>query len=296
MNFTDFRVVEAVARLGSMNQAAAELHTVQSNITGRVRALELELGVVLFDRHRRGVAPTAACKRLLPYATKIGHMVKEAEAAVRDNGMPQGQLQIGSLETTAALRLPPILTAYTQRYPDVDLVMRTGTSASLVTDVVEHRLDGAFVAGPIQHVDLDEEPVMREELVVVTPPAMRSLMDVDGMRRLRTIVFRVGCAYRQRLDAILAARGLQATQPLEFGSLEAILGCVAAGIGITLLPKVVVADAWRRGIVAVHELPTAQASVETMFVRRRDVFVSSALKALMEIARPTQVGTAIAAE
>jgi LysR family transcriptional regulator, cell division regulator len=286
MNLTDLRVVEAVARLGSMNRAAAELCTVQSNVTGRVRALEAELGAVLFDRHRRGVVPTAACRRLLPYATKIDHVLKEAKAAVCDDGTPRGRFHVGSLETTAALRLPPILAAYTQRYPEVGLVVTTGTSASLIRDVLDYRVDAALVAGPIHHVDLDEQPIFQEELVLVTPPDLRTLADIDRLRALKTIVFRVGCSYRQRLDTFLAARGLQAREPLEFGSLEAILGCVAAGVGITMLPMVVVADALGRGSVAVHELPTAQAKIETVLIRRKDVHAGSALTAFAALARP----------
>jgi DNA-binding transcriptional LysR family regulator len=73
---------------------------------------------------------------------------------------------------------------------------------------------------------------------------------------------------------------------LEFGTLEAILGCVAAGLGITLLPRSIVGPSRREDEVAVHELPAAEARVETLFVRRRDAFVSSALAAFLDCVRP----------
>ena len=78
MDAGDLRVFEAVLRLGSMNRAATELNTVQSNVTSRIRTLELELGTALFERHARGVLPTAAAQRLLPYALdeKITHYEK----------------------------------------------------------------------------------------------------------------------------------------------------------------------------------------------------------------------------
>jgi LysR family transcriptional regulator, cell division regulator len=78
MESGDLRVFEAVARLGSITAASDELHTVQSNVTARIRALENELGVVLFRRHSRGVVLTRAGERLLPYAMKIGHLLKDA--------------------------------------------------------------------------------------------------------------------------------------------------------------------------------------------------------------------------
>jgi LysR family transcriptional regulator, cell division regulator len=293
MEYADLRVLEAAARHGSMNRAAAELHTVQSNVTARIRALEEQIGTALFERNSRGVVLTAAGQRLLPYAARLGALLKEATDAARDDGTPRGSLRIGSLETTAALRLPPILSAYAQAYPEVGLIVTTGTSAGLVADVLEHRLDGAFVSGPVQHPDLAEEAIFREELMLVTAPALRRTDDLDRERDLKIIVFRRCCSYRQHLEDLLARRGIQTAQPLEFGSLEAILGCVAAGVGITLLPKEVIMSSWREGRIAVHELPPEQARVDTMFIRNQGR-LSSALAAFLAIARPTPLKQAAA--
>jgi LysR family transcriptional regulator, cell division regulator len=286
MEYADLRVLEAVARHGSMNRAAVELHTVQSNVTARIRALEDEIGAALFERNSRGVVLTAAGQRLLPYAARLAALLKEAHEAACDDGAPRGSLHVGSLETTA-LRLPPILSAYAQAYPEVGLVVTAGTSAGLIADVLEHRLDGAFVAGPVHHPDLTEEVVFREELMLVTTPGLRRLDDLDRQRELKIIVFRRGCSYRQRLENLLAQRGIQTAQPLEFGSLETIIGCVAAGVGITLLPKSVIMPAWREGRIVAHELPPEQARVDTVFIRRSEVRETSALAAFLMIARPS---------
>lgn len=288
MEYADLRVLEAVARHGSMNRAAVELHTVQSNVTARIRALEEEVGAKLFERSSRGVLLTAAGQRLLPYAARLGALLREAAEAARDDGTPRGRLAIGSLETTAALRLPPLLAAYAMACPEVALAVTTGTSASLIADVLEHRLDGAFAVGPVQHPDLVEEVVFREELALVTAPAFRGIEDLERQRSLKIIVFRRGCSYRQRLEALLARRGIQTAEPLEFGSLEAILGCVAAGIGVTMLPRAVVQQAVAAGKVAAHALPAAQARADTVFIRRRESRPTSALTALLAIARPLQ--------
>ena len=80
---------------------------------------------------------------------------------------------------------------------------------------------------------------------------------------------------------------------LEFGTIEAILSCVAAGLGATLLPQSLLGAVGRSHRIAVHRLPAAEAQVETLFVRRRDAYVSSALAAFLQLARP---GTAHAAE
>lgn len=286
MDAADLRVFEAVARWGGMNRAAAELNTVQSNVTARVKLLEEQLGAALFRRHSRGVTLTDAGQRLLPYAVKVGRLLEDARRAVRDDGVPGGRLTLGSLETTAALRLSPILAAYAAAYPDVDLVLRTGTTCELVEQVLEHHLDGAFVCGPVHHPELEKEVVVREELVVLTAPTVRTLDDLVGTGEARIVVLRAGCSYRQRLEDMLARRGIVGLRRLEFGTLEAIVGCVAAGLGLTLLPRSLLGTVWSDGRVAVHALPAGEAQVETLFVRRRDAFVSSALRAFLACSRP----------
>jgi DNA-binding transcriptional LysR family regulator len=289
MDAGDLRMFEAVARLGSMNRAAGELNTVQSNVTSRIRALELELGVELFRRHARGVSPTAAAQRLLPYAQRIRLMLNNARAAVRDDGVPAGPLAVGSLETTAAIRLAPLLADYIAAHPHVDLSLRTGTTCELIDDVLFHRVEGAFVCGPVDHPELTGETMFQEELVALTAPGATTLEAAIGAGGFRIVVLRAGCSYRLRLESFLARRGSVGARIMEFGTLEAILACVGAGLGVTLLPRALVENARREGQVGVHALPPEDAFVETVFVRRRDLYVSSAMEAFLEAARPVQL-------
>ena len=282
MDASDLRLFEAVARTGGISRAAEVLHTVQSNVTQRLRDLEAELGQPLFHRHSRGVTLTPAGQRLLPYARRVQELIVEATRAARDDGAPAGPLTIGSLETTAALRLPPVLAAYAGAHPAVDLALRTGTTAELVQQVLDRRIEAAFVCGPVRHPELVERVVFREELVLATPPSLTSLEGLAALGERRLLVLRAGCSYRQRLEDILARRGLVGARLLEFGTLDAILGCVAAGLGLTLMPRGIVEPARRQGRVALHVLPPGEAIVETVFIRRGDGFLSSALAAFQD--------------
>jgi DNA-binding transcriptional LysR family regulator len=281
MDASDLKVFATVARLGGMNRAAAELHTVQSNVTARIQALEANIGCVLLERHNRGVSLTQAGRRLLPYADRVARLLADARRAARDDGVPRGVLTIGSLETTAALRLTPLLTRYAADNPEVDLVLRTGTTRELVGDVLEQRVDGAFVCGPVAHPELDEQVMFREELVMLTAPGVASLDVVLDAGEVRLVVLRAGCTYRQMLEGWLARRGIVVQRQLEFGTLETIFGCVGAGLGITLLPRALVGEVCRVGRVGVHALPPQDAMAETLFVRRRNGFTSSALQAFL---------------
>jgi DNA-binding transcriptional LysR family regulator len=296
MDTASLHVFEAVARTGGMNRAAAELNTVQSAVTARIRTLESELGCSLFERHSRGVALTAAGERLLPYARRVAWLLADAARATRDDGQPRGPLTIGSLETTAALRLSPLIASYAAACPDVDLALRPGTTAELIEAVMDRRLEGAFVCGPVAHPSLIEQPMFEEELAILAAPGATSVEAATQGGIARIVVLRAGCSYRQRLEMLLARRGIAVPRMMEFGTLEAIFGCVSAGLGITLLPRALIGPVWRAGRVSLHLLPREEALVTTVFIHRREAHVSSALRAFLDHVRgdkPNQHGSAV---
>jgi len=294
MDAADLRVFEAVARNCGMNRAALELSTVQSNVTARIKALEEELGIALFERTNRGVSLTAAGTRLLPFAARVASLLEDAKRAVADAGTPSGALVIGSLETTAALRLSPFLADFVAAYPAVDLSLRTGTTCELVEQVLDRRVDGAFVCGPVNHSDLLVEPFLREELVVLTAPTVTDFEVMAAKPDLKIVVLRAGCSYRLHLEALLARRGIVGVRLLEFGTLEAIVSCVSAGLGVTLLPRALVGSVWQHGRVRIHPLPNGEGLVETVFIQHREAFASSALRAFLHLARPALARVAAA--
>ena len=294
MDAADLRVFQCVASCGSMNKAALELNTVQSNVTARIKALEDELGFELFERTNRGVTLTAAGRRLLPFASRAARVLDDARRAVADQGSPAGPLMIGSLETTAALRLSPVLTEFATTYPAVDFTLRTGTSRELIDQVLDHTLEGAYVCGPVNHPDLLAEPFVREELVLLTAPSVANFDTLAATPELKIIVLRIGCSYRLHLEALLARRGIVGVRCLEFGTLEAIFSCVSAGLGVTLLPKALLGSVWDHRRVGTHTLPNAEKWVDTVFIRHREAYASSALRAFLDLAKPATARAAAA--
>ena len=278
MELSDLVTFTTVARLGGITRAADELNTVQSNVTQRVKALEAEIGTALFERHSRGMTLTGAGRRLLPYAQRMAALSREAVLAAREDGEPKGPLSIGSMETTAAVRLPPLLAEFHHRYPAVRLSLRTAPTADLVAAVLDGSLDGAFVAGPIDHAELSAVTAFTEELVLVTArrwtslAALRAGTPESGPTAL---VFRTGCSYRQRLEQVFSEFGWPSAARFELGTLDGMIGCVAADMGVTLLPRAVVG---RNETVNIHKLKAAQSGVDTLFITRRSAHQYSALQ------------------
>ena len=278
MELSDLVTFSTVARTGGITRAADELNTVQSNITHRVKALEAEIGTPLFERHSRGMTLTGAGRRLLPYAQRMAALSHEAVLAARDDGEPKGPLAIGSMETTAAVRLPSLLADFHRRFPAVRLTLRTAPTADLVTAVLDGTLDGAFVAGPIDHAELTAATVFKEELMLVTArrwtslAALRAGTPESGPTAL---VFRTGCTYRQRLEQVFSEFGWPSAARFELGTLDGMIGCVAADMGVTMLPRAVVG---KNDTVSIHKLSAAQSRVETLFIQRRGAHQYSALQ------------------
>ena len=278
MELIDLLTFSAVARTGGITRAAEELNTVQSNVTQRVKALEAEIGTALFERHSRGMTLTGAGRRLLPYAQRMAALSREAMLAARDDGEPKGPLAIGSMETTAAVRLPALLADFHRRFPEVRLFLRTATTADLLAAVLDGTLDGAFVAGPVSHTDLSTTVAFREELVLVTSRHIKNLAELRATTPESgptALVFRTGCTYRQRLEQVLTEFGWPSAIRFELGTLDGMVGCVAAGMGVTLLPRAV---AGKNDSVRIHALGSAQSHVETLFVTRRSAHDYSALR------------------
>jgi DNA-binding transcriptional LysR family regulator len=260
-------VFKTVAEQGGITKAAIRLHRVPSNVTTRVKQLEERLGTKLFLRANRRLVLSAEGKRLLGYADRLLRLSSEAEAALR-NGSPAGVLQLGALESTAATRLPPILSQYHRRYPDVRLELVTGTTGALIGRVMNHEVEAAFIAEPFAADGLEGDPVFSEELVLITSKSFHKIKTPRDIGRTTLIAFATGCSYRRRLESWLGGAKVVPERVMECGSYHAIVACVAAGAGIAIVPRSVIRVSVAASGVATYPLPSAVSKARTFFVWR----------------------------
>jgi DNA-binding transcriptional LysR family regulator len=273
MELVALRTFQAVVEEGGILAASRKLNTVQSNVTGRIRRLEEELGTELFFRKGRGLELAPSGKVLLDYARRMLLLERQTSAAVRMVGESVGELRIGAMETFAALHLPTALKSVRAEHPQLELRVFTDTTATLIERVLTHKLDCAFVAGPIVHPELDFEELVVEELVQVHATGA-------SPARLPLILFREGCAYRNRAIAWQRQNGYAVADAMEFGTLEGILGCVAVGLGWTLMPRRVVEQSQHVADLVVETLPPDIARIPTGMIRLREAPAMAALNTL----------------
>ncbi|EFG3630213.1 sugar transporter [Escherichia coli] len=154
MDLTQLEMFNAVAEAGSITQAAAKVHRVPSNLTTRLRQLETELGVDLFIRENQRLRLSPAGHNFLRYSQQILTLVDEARSVVAGDE-PQGLFSLGSLESTAAVRIPATLAEFNRRYPKIQFSLSTGPSGTMLEGVLEGKLNAAFIDGPINHTAID---------------------------------------------------------------------------------------------------------------------------------------------
>jgi DNA-binding transcriptional LysR family regulator len=186
------------------------------------------------------------------------------------------------MESAAAVRLPGPLNDYHHRYPEVTLELHTGAIKDLSERVLRGELDAAFVAEPVADAPFEKIMVYDEELAIVASarqPPIKSPRDVNPQAML---AFEMGCPYRRRLEQWFARSGEMPERIIEMDSWHAILGCTAAGMGVSLLPKMVLTTMPDRRFLSVHPLPPELARTPTVLIWRKGT-QSPKVSALLEV-------------
>lgn len=279
MDIKDLLVFKAVADEGAISRAARKLNYVQSTVTMRIQHLESELGAPLFYRNGKGVELNPSGKTLLPYAMQMLRLMEQSVAAIQEQTRrPAGTLKIGSTESTAAVRLPPLLAAYCKAFPEVDLILEAHTTADLIRLVRERKLDGAFVAGEVHHPELTVRLFREEALTLI---GSRPLASLDELSQHNLLVFSHGCYYRNTLEKWLREEGVYPRRILEFGTIEAIIGCVKAGMGLAIMMEAILKKQ-SPDLIRIP-LPEKYATVPTYFITKKDSEASAALREFTKI-------------
>lgn len=274
----------AVSRCGSLVAAAQELHCVPSNVSARLRQLEAQLGVALFQRQAQRLRLTAAGTRLLPHAEQLEQLCRAAWSSVQED-LWAGELRLGSMESTAAVRLPEVLAALHREAPRLDLSLVTGTSGHLLGEVLAGRLDAALIGGPHEDPRLHGEAIWHEELVLVLPEGLAP--ESLAQAPVTLLGFPSGCHYRERLERWSERHRLQVGARQSYGSIDAILGAAAAGMGVGLLPRSLLELHPRGQLVRWRPIEADLAAAPTLLVRRRDTPVHAALERLLALLQAT---------
>jgi LysR family transcriptional regulator, cell division regulator len=283
MNTNDLKIFESVALSGNFTKAAQAMHTVQSNVTARIKSLEEEFGASLFLRSSRKVELTAAGEILMHYCTRINQLIDEAKNNIQHTDRMIGHLNIGCIETTMALKMPDIIAAFAEQYPDVDLEFRSAMRPTLISDVLNYKLNAAFVPAPVSIKDLDQVHIKEEQLVILVSSKYTNVQEVLSNKQLKIVVFEQGCVFRARLESWLDSKGILQYKSIVLNSIEGIINFVEAGIGISMLPAELIADYYTSRRLKTFSLNKELGTMNTVLVFRRNAPLSGPLNAFIRM-------------
>lgn len=254
IDLDSLEIFRTVVSEGGVIRAAGKLNRVQSNVTTRIRQLEERLGHKLFLRQGRSLALAPAGRKLLPYADRLLRLAEEAEGELRSE-VPIGTFRLGSLESTAGSRLPPVLSRFHQLYPGVVVELVSGTTGALLKRLEAFDVEAAFVSQPFSATGFETMAVFEEELVLITARSVASVTRPGDLAGATLIAFAQGCSYRRVLEQWLGKGGVLPSRSLEFSSYQAMIACVAAGTGFAIVPLSVLKALRATADVRQHALP-----------------------------------------
>ena len=261
MDSSLLKVFVEVARENSITKAANKLNFAQSNVTSRIKQLEKSLGFALFHRVPKGVILSKEGEKLYPYAVEIVKKVELATFSMK-NINNQEHLLIGSTESNATTRIVPFLVQLHSDFPNMSLELITNTTREITKELLDYKVDIAFISGVPKHSDLIVLNKVEEDIVVVEP----KIGDAPNV----FLSFKNGCAYNEFGQNYLKNSSNEDFKTLEFGNYEIILGCVKAGMGKSLLPMSIVKKHKYENDLKITALPKELANMPTCLVCRKD--------------------------
>jgi LysR family hydrogen peroxide-inducible transcriptional activator len=245
MEFNQLRYVCAIADAGSFSRAAEHCHVAQPSLSQQVLKLEKDLGARLFDRLGRSVRLTDAGRAFLPHARNILQQMDEARTGVEDKRTEvRGSVSVGVIPTIAPYLMPQLVAAFTRKYPEAKLRMVEETTPVLVESLRDLSIDLAILSLPLRHKEFELFPLRTEPLYAVLPKdhprAGARNLSLKDLRGEPFVVLRDGHCFRDISIAACTRARVNPRVAFESGQFSSLLGMVAAGVGVSLVPEMAV--------------------------------------------------------
>ena len=250
-------VFRAVAEHLSFRKAAEELYLTQPAVSQQIKALEEDLGVLLFDRSGTQARLTPAGDILVKYARRSGEILVEAQHEVSAMaGSYAGLLSLGASSTIAQYVLPRILGDFCKLNPRIHPTLISGNTEQVVEAVKTEKVRLGFIEGPARSREVKSEPFLNDELVLIVPAAHewseRDVVDPGELAAVPLLLRERGSGTRRIIELALERHGIKKTSlrvAMELDSTEAIKSAVEAGLGAGILSKWAIAKDMRLGSV-----------------------------------------------
>ncbi|TLS51686.1 LysR family transcriptional regulator [Paenibacillus antri] len=288
MDLTYLNTFRVVALHRSFTRAAAELGYAQSSVTMQMQKLEQYYEAKLFERSGRGVRLTSAGDELLKSAMLMLELHQQSrESLARQSG---GTLTIGTIDSIASYVLPDVIQPLKADDPELSIRIVTGREQAMINRVKEGELDVCLLLeeGPPE-LDLQWITIREEPLVFLMNPSdarkAREALTLEQLQDTEWIMAEESCNYRSMLERVLRSEGISYRIALELGNPEAIKRCLAAGSGVSLLPRMAAEDEIRSGKLVELPIRHPEIRLDLLLGLRPKKWISQPLRAFIERVR-----------
>jgi LysR family transcriptional regulator, hydrogen peroxide-inducible genes activator len=245
MEFHQLRYVCAVADTGNFSRAAERCQVAQPSLSQQILKLEQDLGAKLFDRLGRSVRLTEAGRAFLPHARAILDQMDAARTSVADtNADLRGSVSVGAIPTIAPYLMPTYTAVFAKKYPDAKLRIVEETTAALIESLRDLSIDVAILALPLRHKDLKLFPIRTEPVFAALkkgdPRASAESLTVKELRGESFVMLREGHCFRDLSIGACTRARITPHIAFESGQFSSLLGMVAAGVGVSLVPEMAI--------------------------------------------------------
>ena len=288
METHQLRYFLAVAQTGKFTQAAQFCAVSQPSLSIQIAKLEDELGGPLFERTRKGARLTSRGETFLPRAKAIWAEMDGAHSdAEALSGLSRGKVTLGCLPTTGAHLLPRILGAFRKAHPDIQVLLREESSPGLAQCLEKGEVDLALLDEAGVTPTLEHQVLLTEELLVALPLkhplAGKSKISLKALAEEPFILMKTGHGFRQIVLDLFRHAGMEPKVVFESGEIETVQALVGAGLGISLVPRMV-----RKATgLAYLELSAPKPTRTLSLAWRKGAVLSSAAEAMKNVVMDT---------
>jgi DNA-binding transcriptional LysR family regulator len=288
MEVRQLQIFRTLAEELNFTRTAEKVNTVQSNVTAQIKALEDELGVPLFDRLGRRVTLTDAGRRFQPFAEQALTAMEQGQRAIQNGAEPSGPLRISAPESILTYRLPPVLRIFRRRFPNVELAFVPHVGNSYASELETGKIDLALDMCDSPSSPSYRSLLLRTERIFLFgdpehPLATRRTVKPTDLAGQTLLLTEAGCGYRAKLDRVLALENVRPGNITEFSSVEAMKQCVRVGMGLALLPAIVISRELRQHQFKALHWAGPSLDITTHMLWHKDKWVSPAMAAFLEL-------------
>lgn len=286
------RVLLAVARSGSLARAAEALDYTPSAVSQQMRVLEGEVGAPLLERRGRGVVLTEPGRALARHAERVANALEAAQAEVEAiAGLRSGMLRLGWFTTAGATLMPRAIARFSEQQPEIELALVEGDPEDCAALLREGELDLALVyefpLGAPLPADLRLRELLEDRLYVALPPGHRLASRAEiALEELAADRWIQGVRHGATLETIPAAcreAGFEPRIAFRTDDHTAVLGLVAAGVGVALIPQLALSSV--RDDIVVRPLAPGSPVRKVFAATPRAASATAALATMLDVLR-----------